>query len=129
MADIAFYKDLGLDFTPHPVSGDVRPIVNEVAIKRSIMNLIKTKKGSRPFNPAYGCGIADYLFNYDPGFSEYNIKEELTRAITTFEPRVVVQGVEINFTDGGQGMDIRVQYLIRNINTLGTLEATITRTA
>lgn len=129
MADIAFYKDLGLDFTPHPVSGDVRPIVNEVAIKRSIMNLIKTKKGSRPFNPTYGCNISDYLFSYDPGFSEYNIKDELTRAINTYEPRVVVQGVEINFIDGGHGMDIRIQYVIRNINTLGTLDATITRTA
>ena len=129
MADIAFYKDLGLDFTPHPVTGDVRPITNEVAIKRSIMTLMKTKKGSRPFNPTYGCDISSYLFSYDPGFSEYNIKEELTRAINQFEPRVVVQGVELAFTDGGAGMDIRIQYVIRNVNRIDTLDATITRTA
>ena len=43
MAEIAFFKDLSLDFTPHPVTGDVRPIINETAIKRSLMNLIKTK--------------------------------------------------------------------------------------
>ena len=93
------------------------------------MNLIKTKKGSRPFNPTYGCDISSYLFSYDPGFSEYNIKEELTRAITQFEPRVVVRGVELAFSDGGAGMDIRIQYVIRNVNTLDTLDATITRTA
>jgi phage baseplate assembly protein W len=129
MADIAFYKDLGLDFTPHPVTGDVRPIVNEVAIRRSILTLMKTKKGSRPFNSAYGCDISSYLFNYDPGFSEYNIKEELTRSINQFEPRVVVQGVELTFTDEGAGMDIRIQYVIRNINKIDTLDTTITRAA
>ena len=50
MADIVFYKDLGLDFTPHPVTGDVRPITNETAIRRSLMNLIKTRKGTNPYN-------------------------------------------------------------------------------
>jgi phage baseplate assembly protein W len=126
MADIVIYKDLGLDFTPHPVSGDVRPITNEVAIKRSILNLIQTKKGTRPFNPTYGCDIYDYLFSYEPGFTEFNLKQELTRTIGTFEPRVVVQGVDVRFDDEG-GMDIKIQYLIKNINTLGILETTITR--
>ena len=129
MADIAFYKDVGLDFTPHPVTGDVRPITNEVAIRRSIMNLIKTKKGSRPFNPTYWCDISSYLFSYDPGFSEYNIKEELTRSITQFEPRVILQGIELTFSDGGSDMDIKIQYVIRNINRIDTLDATITRAA
>jgi phage baseplate assembly protein W len=90
---------------------------------------MKTKKGSRPFNPTYGCDISSYLFNYDPGFSEYNIKEELTRSINQFEPRVVVQGVELTFTDEGAGMDIRIQYVIRNVNKIDTLDTTITRAA
>ena len=57
MADIIFYKDLPLDFTPHPVTGDVRPITNEVAIRRSLTNLINTTKGSRPFFPEYGSSV------------------------------------------------------------------------
>ena len=77
MADIVFYKDLGLDFTPHPVTGDVRPITNETAIKRSLANLINTRKGTRPFNPEYGCNISDYLFGYQQGFSEYDMKKEI----------------------------------------------------
>ena len=129
MADIAFYKDLGLDFTPHPVSGDVRPIINEVAIRRSIMNLIKTKRGSRPFNPTYGCNIDNYLFNYVPGYTEYNLQKELKDSITRFEPRVDVDDVVIEYINGGEGIDIKIQYRIKSINRVAVLDTTITRTA
>jgi len=129
MADIAFYKDLGLDFTPHPVSGDVRPIINEVAIRRSIMNLIKTRKGTRPFNPTYGCSIDNYLFNYVPGYTEFNLQKELKDSITRFEPRVAVGDIVVDYLDDGQGIDIKVQYKIKGINRVGNLVATITRTA
>jgi phage baseplate assembly protein W len=129
MADIAFFKDLGLDFTPHPVTGDVRPIINEVAIRRSIMNLIKTKRGSRPFNPTYGCNIDNYLFNYVPGYTEYNLQKELKDSITRFEPRVDVGDVVVEYINDGEGIDIKIQYQIKSINRVAVLDTTITRTA
>jgi len=127
MAEIAFFKDLSLNFTPHPVSGDVRPIINEVAIKRSIMNLIKTKKGTRPFNPQYGCDISDYLFSYEPGFTEFNMKKEITDAIGRHEPRVIVN--EINITYEEYGITLSIQYIIRNINRVGSISTSLTRAA
>ena len=127
MAEIAFYKDLSLNFTPHPVSGDVRPIINEVAIKRSIMNLIKTKKGTRPFNPEYGCDISNYLFSYEPGFTEYNMKKEITDAINKYEPRVSIDEVNITFEENGVVMNI--QYIIKNINRVGSISTSLTRAA
>jgi phage baseplate assembly protein W len=127
MAEIAFFKDLSLNFTPHPVSGDVRPIINEVAIKRSIMNLIKTKKGTRPFNPEYGCDISNYLFSYEPGFTEYNMKKEITDAINKYEPRVSIDEVNITFEENGIVMNI--QYIIKNINRVGSISTSLTRAA
>lgn len=63
MAQTIFYKDLPLDFTPHPVTGDIRPVTDELAIKRSISNLVKTPKGSRPFRPDYGSDVQQYASN------------------------------------------------------------------
>ena len=111
MAEIAFFKDLSLDFTPHPVSGDIRPIINETAIKRSLMNLIRTKKGTRPFNPQYGCDIGDYLFSYEPGFTEYNLRKEIIDAITKNEPRVSVNEVDISFEENG--IELNISYIIK----------------
>ena len=127
MAEIAFFKDLSLDFTPHPVSGDVRPIINETAIKRSLMNLIKTKKGTRPFNPQYGCDISDYLFSYEPGFTEYNLRKEILDAISKNEPRVSVSEVDITFEENG--IVLNIQYIIRNINRAGSISTSLTRAA
>ena len=127
MAEIAFFKDLSLDFTPHPVSGDVRPIINEVAIKRSIMNLIKTKRGTRPFNPQYGCDISNYLFSYEPGFTEYNMRKEITDAINKYEPRVSVDEVDITFEE--YGITLNIQYIIKNINRVGSISTSLTRAA
>ena len=125
MADIVFYKDLGLDFTPHPVTGDVRPITNETAIKRSLANLIKTRKGTRPFNPEYGCNISDYLFGYQPGFSEYEMQKAIFDSIKNHESRVSVNQVNVTFEE--HDVIIDVSYVIRNINQFATLSTTLTR--
>jgi phage baseplate assembly protein W len=127
MADIVFYKDLGLDFTPHPVSGDVRPITNETAIKRSLMNLIRTRKGTRPFNPEYGCDISDYLFSYQPGFSEYEMQKTIIDSIKRHEPRVSVNQVNVTFDENDVKIDI--SYIIRNINQFASISTSLTRAA
>ena len=127
MADIVFYKDLGLDFTPHPVSGDVRPITNETAIKRSLMNLIRTRKGTRPFNPEYGCDISDYLFSYQPGFSEYEMQKTIIDSIKKHEPRVSVNQVNVTFDENDVKIDI--SYIIRNINQFASISTSLTRAA
>jgi phage baseplate assembly protein W len=127
MADIVFYKDLGLDFTPHPVSGDVRPITNETAIKRSLMNLIRTRKGTRPFNPEYGCDISDYLFSYQPGFSEYEMQKIIIDSIKRHEPRVSVNQVNVTFDENDVKIDI--SYIIRNINQFASISTSLTRAA
>ena len=36
------YKDITLDFTPNPVTGDLNVLKNERAIMRSIRNLVQT---------------------------------------------------------------------------------------
>lgn len=127
MADIVFYKDLGLDFTPHPVTGDVRPITNETAIKRSLTNLIKTRKGTKPFNPEYGCNISDYLFGYQPGFSEYDMQKAILDSIKKHESRVSVNQINVTFEE--HDVIIDVSYVIRNINQFATLSTTLTRAA
>jgi len=127
MADIVFFKDLSLDFTPHPVSGDVRPVINEVAIKRSIINLIRTKKGTRPFNPFYGCNLSDYLFAYEPGFTEFNMKKEIIDAIVRHEPRVIVDKIDIKYEE--YGITLNIQYIIKNINRVGSITTSLARAA
>jgi len=126
MAELIFYKDLSLDFTPHPISGDIRPITNETAIRRALSNLIRTRKGDRPFRPDYGSTIHKYLFDHGI-FAENELNKSLYETIQKFEQRIIVTKIESKYEAGGISIDI--EYIIRNINVIGTFQTTITRVA
>ena len=56
------YKDLNLNFTRNPVTGDVATVTDVNAVKRSIRNLLLTNHYDRPFHPEVGSGIPNLLF-------------------------------------------------------------------
>jgi phage baseplate assembly protein W len=126
MATINFYKDLPLDFTPHPVTGDVRPIVNEVAVRRSLSNLINTSKGSRPFMPDYGSSVKNYLFSRNGVFTLYELKNSLRRDIEKYEKRISLRDIKIDYSD--DGFDIKLEYVIKNASGIANLQTTVKRT-
>ena len=127
MATINFYKDLPLDFTPHPVTGDVRPITNEVAVRRSLSNLINTTKGSRPFMPDYGSSVKNYLFSRNGAFTLYELKNSLKRDIEKYEKRISLRDLKISYSD--DGFDIKLEYVIKNAAGIASLQTTVKRTA
>jgi len=126
MAETIFYKDLSLDFTPHPITGDVRPITDELAIKRSIANLIKTPKGSRPFRPDYGSDVQQYAFQQG-AFAEDALNRSVYEAISRFEPRVIVTKIESKIDKND--IAINVDYIIRNLNRVSVIETKIKKVA
>ena len=127
MATINFYKDLPLDFTPHPVTGDVRPITNEVAVRRSLSNLINTTKGSRPFLPDYGSSVKNYLFSRNGVFTLYELKNSLRQDIEKYEKRISLRDIKIDYSD--DGFDIKLEYVIKNASGIANLQTTVKRTA
>ncbi len=124
---VTFYKDLSLDFTPHPVSGDIRPITDDVAVKRALLNLINTKKGSVPFRPNYGSNVVDYLFKNSDVFTQKELERSLYDTITKHEPRVTVLVIDAQFEN--YGVKIQVDFRIRNRSGIQTLTTTVRRTA
>lgn len=128
MATSAVYKDLSLNLTPNPVTGDSSPATNENAVKKALINLIKTPLGSRPFSPEYGTRLYDFLFRPADGETESDINEELNQCITKFEPRVKIASITTNMD--GDGIEIIINYYVTTVsNTLQTLTTTITRTS
>ena len=65
-----------------------------------------TNRFERPFNPEFGGNIHDILFELAPNNQklslpdEINIQEQIKYAIGTFEPRVVLEDVNLGIDDG-----------------------------
>jgi len=124
----AIFKDLSLNLTPNPVTGDTPPATNEGAVKKALINLIKTPLGTRPFSPEYGTRLYDFLFRPADSETEAEINDELNQCITKFEPRVTITSITTDMS--GDGIEIQLNYYVSSISfTQQTLTTTITRTS
>lgn len=126
MATESYFSDIPLNFTPHPITGDVPPVKEEKSVKGALLNLLRSPVGERPFDPEYGVNIEKFLFEQADPITENEINEDIAYAIKTFEPRVELVSIESVMED--YGVDITITYYVKNIPGLQTLETTVTRT-
>ena len=55
------YKDLNLNFSANPVTGDVTTVTDVNAVKRSVRNLLLTNHYDKPFHPEIGSMLHHYF--------------------------------------------------------------------
>ena len=82
------FKDISLSFDPHPVTGDLRVLKNEVAIRRSVRNIVQTIPTEKFFNPLFGSDIRGSLFDFVDFGTASVIADQIQTSIENFEPRV-----------------------------------------
>lgn len=90
-----FYSDIPADFRRDEKNNDLGVVKNISAVQQSMVGIISTKKGSRPFNPNFGCDIHGSLFENMTDASMFTIEKSISSAIQQFEPRVRLQNVAI----------------------------------
>ena len=109
------YKDLNLNFTRNPVTGDVGTVTDVNAVKRSIRNLLLTNHYDRPFHPEIGSGIPALLFeNFGP-ITANQLGREIEEMILNFEPRARVENVECYPRPDTYTYDVRVYFFVENM--------------
>jgi phage baseplate assembly protein W len=109
------------------VTGDVRPVVDDLAIKRSIINLISTPRGKKPFYPEYGCTISNFLFSNPDVFTKNSMKDSVYEALTSYESRIDVIEILPTFTD--EGVSLQIKYRIKNTSIISSITTTVKRIA
>ena len=89
------YSDLTTNFNIHPTKGDVILLSDEIAVKRSIINLMYTEPYERFFRPNIGAGLKAYLFENINQDIEFIIKEKIIETIRNYEPRANLINVSV----------------------------------
>ena len=56
------FRDISLSFQRHPITGDILPLKDADAIKKSVQNLVRTKIGEVFFSNDIGTRITGSLF-------------------------------------------------------------------
>jgi phage baseplate assembly protein W len=116
------FSDLNLAFTKNPATADVTKKFDEEAIKASLRNLILTKNYERPFHPEIGCQIYYLMFeNYDPIMKRV-MEQTIFNTVRKFEPRVVLDRVQINTQEDANAIEVTLEFRI--INTVDPIKLT-----
>ena len=122
------FADLDLNFTPHPVTGDVGFKKDENAIKQAVKNLVLTQNFERPFHSEIGSSLRSLLFEPATPMTKEIHRKTISDTITNFEPRVELIDVEIRYKLDDTAVDVRVIFKIVNTFTPIDVNLTLERT-
>lgn len=70
-------------------------LYNEEAVMGAILNILRTRKGTRPFRRDFGSNLLDYVFDPLDNATAMVMKMSITQDIAAYEPRVVIETVEV----------------------------------
>lgn len=97
-------------------------VSEEEDIRQSLYLLIATSPGERILHPAYGCDLQKFVFEPMSETLRHEIKDAVSRAISLFELRVVVEEVEVFLVSIEPGIvHIVVKYTIIQTNSRGNI--------
>lgn len=113
------YSDIRKNMLMDPITYDVSTAVNDRAIIDSVMNLILTEKGERLYQPEVGGNISGLLFELMSDETTYMIRREIQEVITNWEPRAVLQNVDViaDYDNNSYFITVRF-YTIYNLELL-----------
>tara|TARA_R100000742_G_C4275868_1_gene96581 strand:+ start:1720 stop:2121 length:402 start_codon:yes stop_codon:yes gene_type:complete len=104
------FKDISLSFKKHPVTNDVIALKNEDAIKKSVINLCRTRLNERFFNELLGTSIEDSLFELADGEIGSSIEEEIKTLLNNFEPRIALTNVFVDDQLDNNALYVTIKY-------------------
>jgi phage baseplate assembly protein W len=122
------FSDLDLNFTAHPVTGDVSRRFDDNAIKTSLRNLILTNNYERPFHSEIGTPIRGMLFEPFSPMLASNIERAIFDTVSSFEPRVNLDNVEVTASPDENSIVISLTYRVLNTVRPVTLDISLERT-
>lgn len=92
------YKDLDFNFSRLALTNDVGSKSDTNAIKQSVVNLVMTNFGERPFHPEIGSDINSLLFEPSGPITDSLIENAIEDALENFEPRIRIVSVRVDDT-------------------------------
>jgi len=109
------FRDISLSFTRHPVTNDITILRNEDAIKKSVINLARTRLTERFFNDLLGTSIEDSMFELNNSDISSFLEEEITTLLNNFEPRIKLTNVYVDSQPDSNDLYIRIEYDITGL--------------
>jgi phage baseplate assembly protein W len=121
------YRDLDLSLAIHPIRKDIIPLVDDRAIANAIKNLLISNFNERPFQPTTGANLRGRLFEPNDAITRIGLRNDIRRCIQNNEPRVSVNGINIQDDIDRNSYKITVFFLIKEFDTQESIDIELRR--
>jgi len=93
MATVSANTDINIDLSRNKFTNDVSIMRDVNSIRQSIINIILTIPGEKPFDRNFGTRIEDSLFDNFTYQDSINTQMEIRKTVEAYEPRVTIDEV------------------------------------
>jgi phage baseplate assembly protein W len=121
------FGDIKTSFSIHPGSRDLMLLSEVDSIKQSILNIIKTMRYERPFQPLLACYLHDLLFDNMDDPTLGMARQMIFDAITVHEPRARVESIILSPSDDENGLYISITITVLNNSNPITIDVVLDR--
>ena len=121
------FVDISLSLIANPLTGDIGTLVDNDAIKRSLVHLMLRQKWDVPFEPTTHSYLNDLLFEPTGNITTLSIKDTVQWLIDQYEPRILVRKIDVALTPSENAYIITIEFLIKNILKEGSVNFTLSR--
>jgi len=121
------YKDLDFTFKQNPNTNDVGVKKNNASISQSVLNILRTNHGERPFNYNFGANLRQYLFENMTNITAANMSTSINTALANYEPRIEILNTNIQARPNENEVRITVTGRVRSSNEVLDISTSIER--
>jgi phage baseplate assembly protein W len=123
----ATYKDLDFSFKQNPNTNDVGIKKDNLSISQSVLNILRTNNGERPFNHDFGANLRSYLFENMTNITAANMATSINTALKNYEPRIEVLNTNIQARPDENDVNITITGRVKSSNEILDITTTIER--
>ena len=123
MAIVSANTDINIDLNKNKFTNDVGVVRDVNSVRQSLINIILTIPGEKPFNRGFGTRIEDSLFDNFVYSDSINTQMEIRKTVEAYEPRIEIEDVYISdvpFYEGSVlgGMESNARAIVSDSNQL-----------
>ena len=123
----ATYKDLDFAFKQNPNTNDVGIKKDNASISQSVLNILRTNHGERPFNYNFGANLRRYLFENMTRATAASMSTSIETALKNWEPRIEVLNTNIQAKADENDVMVTVTGKVISTNEIVDIATTIER--
>jgi phage baseplate assembly protein W len=104
------FKDISLSFVRNPVTSDILSLNDSDAIKKSVVNLVRTRIGERFFNNLLGTQVENSMFELQTPQLASSLELEVKTLLKNYESRIFINSVLITYPEESNELNVRISY-------------------